>query len=196
MTTTTKTLAGAFLEAQAEMENPKKNANNPAFKSKYANLEELIAVTKPVLNALGLALVQEPVSDENGVGVRTRIIGHGEEMDFGAYTVPLAKRDAQGAGSAITYCRRYALASIFALAQEDDDGHAASTPAPKPADDPEFDRIMKLAQKNDTLDAVKRAVCDPYDSKAARAIFAAYSTTERQVLESMATKVTASTASK
>lgn len=134
-----KTMHEAFVEAYADMLNPKKNASNPAFKSKYANLEELLNVTRPILAALGFALVQEPVNDSERSGVHTKLIYKtGAAIDFGAYTVPLTKHDAQGAGSAITYCRRYAIASIFGLAQEDDDGNSASSrsssasaPAPK-----------------------------------------------------------------
>ena len=41
-------------------------------------------------------------------------------------TVPMSKNDAQGYGSAITYARRYSLAAITGLPQEDDDGNEAS----------------------------------------------------------------------
>jgi len=130
-----KTMHEAFAEAYAEMNNPKKNANNPAFRSKYANLEELLNVTRPVLTAEGFSLIQEPVSEPGCVGVHTSLHHRsGDSLDFGFYVVPLAKPDAQGAGSAITYCRRYAIAAIFGLAQEDDDGNAASnTRSPAPA---------------------------------------------------------------
>ena len=134
-----KTMHEAFAEAYAEMNNPKKNANNPAFRSKYANLEELLNVTRPVLAAEGFSLIQEPVNEVvDGIytiGVHTSLHHRsGESLDFGFYSVPVAKMDAQGAGSAITYCRRYAIAAIFGLAQEDDDGNAASnTRSPAPA---------------------------------------------------------------
>lgn len=121
------TMRAAFMAAYADMANPKKNASNPAFKSKYANLEELLNVTRPVLAANGFALVQQPVNDQEYVGVRTKLLHTGgEEMDFGTILTPLSKHDAQGVGSAITYCRRYAIAAVFGLAQEDDDGNAAS----------------------------------------------------------------------
>jgi hypothetical protein len=44
--------------------------------------------------------------------------------------VPVTKPDAQGAGSAITYMRRYALAAVVGVVQADDDGNAASSPKP------------------------------------------------------------------
>jgi hypothetical protein len=111
-----RTIHQAFIEAYAEM----------------ANLEELLAVTRPILAAVDLALVQEPVSEDDRIGVHSYLTHKsGEALDFGSYTVPLAKHDAQGAGSAITYTRRYAIAAIFGLAQEDDDGEAASKPRPR-----------------------------------------------------------------
>jgi hypothetical protein len=39
---------------------------------------------------------------------------------------PIGKADSQGVGSAITYLRRYSLAAVAGVAQEDDDGNAAS----------------------------------------------------------------------
>ena len=45
-------------------------------------------------------------------------------------SVPVTKPDAQGAGSALTYMRRYALAAVVGVVQADDDGNAASAPKP------------------------------------------------------------------
>jgi len=43
-------------------------------------------------------------------------------------SVALAKQDAQSLGSALTYARRYSLASFVGIAPEDDDGEAATRP--------------------------------------------------------------------
>jgi len=40
-------------------------------------------------------------------------------------SAPVGKQDAQGVGSAITYLRRYSLAAVANLAQEDDDANTA-----------------------------------------------------------------------
>jgi hypothetical protein len=45
-------------------------------------------------------------------------------------SVPVTKPDAQGAGSALTYMRRYAVAAVVGVVQADDDGNAASSPKP------------------------------------------------------------------
>ncbi len=63
--------------------------------------------------------------------ILTTIIVHAESGEWmeSSYVMPVAKQnDPQAMGSAITYARRYALASIFNLNQEesDDDGNLAS----------------------------------------------------------------------
>ena len=66
-----------------------------------------------------------PVSNENGVGVSTRLMhisGQWLEME---YTLPTVKKDPQASGSAITYARRYALQSIAGIPTADDDAESA-----------------------------------------------------------------------
>jgi hypothetical protein len=131
-----KTLQEALVIALADMPNPVKNSDNPAFKRdgkpmRYADLEATLDACKPVLSALGLAVMQMPVSDERGLGVHTVIIGYGKTLDCGSFTLPLEAQTPQKGAGAVTYARRYALTALFGLAQEDDDANAAS--APKPA---------------------------------------------------------------
>lgn len=168
----------AFLEAYSQMPDPKKNSENPAFKRegkpmKYADLEAFLDVAKPILVAVGFALVQPPVNEGDRVGVHTYLqYKTGEVMDFGTFTVALAKQDPQGAGSAITYCRRYSVAAIFGLAQEDDDANGASNkpsqtaPAAQPANlatDKQVTLIFALAKDlgwtdKYLLDTIKRSI--------------------------------------
>lgn len=126
-----KTLIEAFVAAYAAMDDPAKNADNGAFKKdgkpiKYVDVGAMLDAVRPILTAHGIAVVQPPVSSENGVGVRTLLIGYGEKMDLGEFFLPLEASTAHKAGGAITYARRYALGSIFGLAAEDDDGNSAS----------------------------------------------------------------------
>jgi hypothetical protein len=45
------------------------------------------------------------------------------------FSIPVTKQDAQGYGSAMTYAKRYSLAAALGVvADEDDDGNAASHP--------------------------------------------------------------------
>ncbi|MGB3844274.1 MAG: ERF family protein [Sphingopyxis sp.] len=120
-------IASAYVAAFAEIEGAVKDAKNPHFKSKYADLPAVIAAIKPALIKHGLAFTQPCEPSADGVTVRT-ILHHasGDFIDLGSLFVPANKRDAQGFGSALTYARRYALVSAFGVPTEDDDGNAAS----------------------------------------------------------------------
>lgn len=131
------TLHKALAKAQSEFPLIKKEDSNPFFKSKYAGLPSVLEVVLPKLHKNGLYLVQTPVSEGERIGVKTEII-HAEsgESVAGSFTMALAKNDPQGAGSAITYARRYALVSMLGLnVDEDDDGNHASNKVSQLVDD-------------------------------------------------------------
>jgi hypothetical protein len=127
-TNTITKLAAALVAAQAELENAHKNSTNPHFRSKYADLPEVIDTVKPVLAKYGIAVVQMPGFEDGVVTLETLLIHESGEWLSGVSGAPAQKQDPQGVGSAITYLRRYALAAACNIAQEDDDGNAASKP--------------------------------------------------------------------
>lgn len=131
-------LASAMALAFAEIEAATKSANNPHFKSKYADLGAVIDAIKPPLIKHGLYFTQHCHPAEDGVSVET-VLTHsgGEEKSLGILYLPANKRDAQGFGSALTYARRYGLMTAFGVPAEDDDGNAAvaSTRSSGPAND-------------------------------------------------------------
>ena len=118
-------LAAALSLAQGEIENASKKSENPHFRSRYADLAEVINCIRPVFSKHGLSVTQFP-SYENGVVSVETVIAHksGQWMS-GTISAPVSKQDAQGVGSATTYCRRYSLAAVACLAQEDDDAENA-----------------------------------------------------------------------
>lgn len=122
----------AFIKSQKEMGKLAKDSENPYFKSKYASLEAVLDVVKPVFLENGIAILQgSGSSGEKGINVVTRLIhesGQWIETDF---PVPLAKQDAQAAGSASSYGRRYSIKGMASLAEEDDDGSGASETDPR-----------------------------------------------------------------
>lgn len=121
-----QSLLGALARALPELESAKKNKANPAFKSKYADLAAVIEAIEPIKDH-GLWYRQHSHESADGVKVETFYIHvNGEELSAGSLFMPAAKKDAQGFGSALSYCRRYALQLAFGLATEDDDGNAAS----------------------------------------------------------------------
>lgn len=159
-------ISQAIAKAQGEVENASKNAKNPHFKSKYADLAELLNTVRPVFSSHGLAIVQMPLFVDGVASVETLISHSSGEWISSICSAPVSKQDAQGVGSAITYLRRYSLAAMCGIAQEDDDansavGHAPQVPqAPKPQK-PEInsDRLAKAiaaikagtAKKEDVL---------------------------------------------
>jgi hypothetical protein len=121
------TLAKALNAFQAELVTVGKEADNPFFKSKYADLGSIMKAAQPVLTKHGLSVVQIP-SNINGEPALTTVVMHtsGESIEAQAPLI-LAKNDPQGVGSAITYMRRYAYAAILQIViDEDDDGNKAS----------------------------------------------------------------------
>lgn len=119
-------LAEALAMAQGMMENASKSSANPFFKSKYADLAEVWNTIREPLSKNGLSVVQAPVGiDGRSVKILTMLLHKSGQYIRTVTTIPCAKSDAQGIGSALTYGRRYALSALVGIAQEDDDGNAA-----------------------------------------------------------------------
>ena len=126
-----KELAIAMAKAQSQMGGAHKGANNPFFKSKYADLGAVVQAVKEPFSNNGLSYVQFPINDGDKVGVETILMHDSGEWLMNRFTVKATKQDAQGAGSVITYCRRYGLQAVAGIPSEDDDGNAASKNQPK-----------------------------------------------------------------
>lgn len=126
-----KALAAAMAKAQGELENANKNAANPHFRSRYADLAEVLNTVRPVLAKHGLSIVQMPSFEAGIASVETLLMHESGEWMSSVSSAPMQKQDAQSVGAATTYLRRYSLAAFAGVAQEDDDGNTASQPAPK-----------------------------------------------------------------
>ena len=121
-----KDLAAALVKAQAEVMQAHKDATNPFFKSKYADLESVWDAIRAPLTKNGLSVAQGTTYLEGaGTCVVTRLIHTSGQWIEGVLPVMAAKTDPQGQGSAITYARRYALAGMVGVVQVDDDAEAA-----------------------------------------------------------------------
>ncbi len=149
-----KGIATALAKAQTEMGKALKQSNNPHFKSKYADLGNVMDACLPALNGAGIAVIQPTGEDEHGRYVETILI-HGESGETLACRVPLivSKNDMQGYGSAVTYGRRYGLMAMAGIAAEDDDGNAAAKAPPRPPapmTEFEFQTIRDLIEQTAT----------------------------------------------
>jgi hypothetical protein len=152
MSTTVESLFPALIKAQSQLKNAIKSAENPHFKSKYADLGAVWDAAKEALSTNNLAALQDAVCDENGLAVNTRIIhSSGEWIDFASPTIPLDKRSAHGIGSALTYGRRYSLSTALGIvADVDDDGNAAVSDAQETAciTEDQADKLFALMKES------------------------------------------------
>lgn len=122
-----KNIYQKLADAKAEIGAISKDSTNPFYKSKYFDINNLLAHVEPILLKNGLLCLQ-PIID--GV-VITQIfdieIEHGCCIES---SIPLTdENDPQKLGSQISYFRRYTLSSLLAIQAEDDDANSAK---PKP----------------------------------------------------------------
>jgi len=112
----------ALVNFISETTDIKADDYNPHFRSKFASLSKHLEVLKPIAKKHGLAIVQMPIGDEYGVGVRTTIV-HIDGGVMSADAIIPAEKGMQGqhAGAIYSYLRRYALASVCGCATDDDD---------------------------------------------------------------------------
>lgn len=133
MSDTIAEIAQALAKAQGQIDDATKDATNPHYKSKYADLAAVRAVIREPLSVNDIAYVQASTCNGDEVSVETMLIHKSGEFISESLSIPLGKRDAHGIGSAISYGRRYGLMSLLGLAADDDDGNAAVQGAPDAA---------------------------------------------------------------
>ncbi len=119
-------LSAALAKAQGQIQGAKKDSTNPHFKSDYADLASVWDACRQALSGNGLSVAQSAENSEHGYGVTTLLMHSSGQWLRGTLYLKPMKDDPQGAGSALTYARRYALAAMVGVAPDDDDGNAAS----------------------------------------------------------------------
>lgn len=119
-------LAKALAKFQSEIKDPSKSGK--ANYGKYVTLDELLESIRPVLSQNGLSFLQFPGGDGQLITITTVLLhSSGEWIESEPFTLKSQKVDPQGAGSAVTYGRRYSLSAILGVAWDtDDDGQASS----------------------------------------------------------------------
>lgn len=119
----TSTIYAKVFQIQQMNLSVAKNARNPHFKNRYADVNEVIGVLKPALNEVKLCLTFTQVQDY--------LIACVSDPETGAsisYAYPSKSEasKAQDVGSGQTYGRRYWQINYFNLEADDDDGNVAS----------------------------------------------------------------------
>jgi len=117
--------------AKAQFEFPEVKFDSEAMvgggrRYRYASLAAILRAVRPVLAKHGVAFVQTPTVTEGWVSITTHLYHGDQTVAYGPLGSPLVKGGFHELGSAITYLKRYALASLLGIAaDEDEDGHAA-----------------------------------------------------------------------
>ena len=124
-------LAPAFIKAQAEMTDPVKDTQGYGYK--YATLDQMLQIVRPVLSKHGLGVMQNLEGGDNGhVSVNTIIIHESGQTMESIMSMPISAKKGlsaeQNVGTAISYARRYALQSCLGLMAEEDTDAADAAP--------------------------------------------------------------------
>lgn len=117
-------LALAMSKAQGEMAGAKKDSKGNY--GKFADLASVWEAARASLSKNDLAVIQTTIPNSEGISVVTTLMHKTGQWISGELFLPALKKDPQGFGGAMTYCRRYALAAILGIAPEDDDGQGAT----------------------------------------------------------------------
>jgi hypothetical protein len=139
-------IASALVKAQQAITFASKDAINPHLKSKYADLPSVIDAVKVALNSNGISFLQSAgAMVDMHMTLTTRLMHSSGEWLEDTISMPMVKQDPQSYGSALTYARRYSLAAITGLYQDDDDGYAASNHAKASAPKPKLKSMQRAA---------------------------------------------------
>lgn len=117
----------ALFQVQAAITGVERNASNPFHNNRYATLDAVIKTAREPLHMAGIVFTQAPGRFANGCLEVTTRLTHADSGQWLSITmdVPLARVDAQSAGSAITYGCRYSLMAILGMPPVDDDAEAS-----------------------------------------------------------------------
>lgn len=119
-------LATALSLLQGEIKDAHKDKKGYGYN--YADLSQVLEITRPLLTKHGLAVTQLCGHSDNKVTVETVLMHTSDQWVSSTIEMSVepmkGMTKAQAVGCIITYARRYALAAIVGITQTDTDAHA------------------------------------------------------------------------
>ena len=116
-------LASALCKVQHRIEDASKD--KAGYNYKYADLSQILQIVRPALTDFGLSISQFPCEGGDNISLDTILMHSSGQWLSNRYSMPVevakGMSRAQASGSVITYMRRYALAAIVGITQEDND---------------------------------------------------------------------------
>lgn len=126
-------IAAALSKAQGEIKNPKKDKTAKVqtktgkdYEYSYSDLASLRDAVTPALSKHGIAVVQFTEVIAAGIILHTRLAHSSGQWIESTYPIEATTDRPQAIGSALSFGRRYCLASICGVASEDDDDGAVA----------------------------------------------------------------------
>ena len=163
-----KEILQAYNKLVLEINSLQKDKDNPYFKSKYVDLNQILDEVKQKVTDAGFSMPQTVMNNFfEGVfqpHLHTELIWVETGEVFLTCDVPLVgATDMQKLGSAVTYARRYSLLPMLQIQCEDDDGNEASgvTTQKKTGG---YDAL-------ETLDEFKKAIAEAPEVKHLNALY-------------------------
>ena len=126
-------LALAQTKVQKEIKDLPKESKG--FAHKYTTFDKLVQYLRPILSKHGISFIQMPCGDNENVGVITLYMHTSGEYIYSKIETQIiqAQNKYQSMGSAITYFKRYSLASFVGIASDEDtDGNVQKKEVKKP----------------------------------------------------------------
>ena len=152
------TLHQKLFNLQQEIGTISKDAKNPFYKSKYFDINSLIGQLQDLLKKNRLVLLQPIYGDS----IETQIKCIDTEQSVISNLKLPEISDPQKLGSAITYYRRYTLASLLGLQAVDDDGNLGSGKVESQVEKkwlnentPEFSKAIEYIQQGGNVEDIK-----------------------------------------
>jgi hypothetical protein len=122
----TEKIDAALAKAQAKIKRAVRNATNPHFKSKFADLESVFEACRGPLTEAGIATIQAPSTTTDGAVVVTTRLAHAGQFYEADLSSKPAQAGPQAVGSVVTYLKRYGLAAMAGVPTGDDDDAEAA----------------------------------------------------------------------
>lgn len=139
-------LAKALAAAQGQMDAAKKDSKGNY--GKYTTISSILEVVKDALSRNGLAVVQAPMPcDAGNICLRTTLMHTSGQWIASQLSMKAENVSPQKIGSVITYARRYALAALLGVGQEDDDAQAAQDAYERHARKEQKEAVQQVRQQ-------------------------------------------------
>src|SRR5437660_12541350 len=113
MTTQNNELLVSLMKAQLEMKPPVKDKVNPRFKTKYASIDSIYEACRLPLAENGMALAHTIELVDGKMFLRTILTHISGGSMANLFPLFIGDQTSQGFASALTYARRYAIASLL-----------------------------------------------------------------------------------